>query len=114
MKLFGLGVAVPLDEAERALAPAEPDELADLLAPDGETVRATVGLTAYDGLFILHDPQDPARVGADFVTGVNAASKTLASLTVRRPAETALDVGTGSASRPSSQRATASASSRPT
>src|SRR5206468_8352084 len=45
------------------------------------------------GLLVAHDPPSTAP---DVVTGVNAASRTLATLTVRRPVERALDIGTGS------------------
>jgi hypothetical protein len=95
VRLFALGVAVPRPRAARVLAPTDLDDLGPALVPDGDAVRARVALTPYDGLLFLHDPPQPEEIGPDFVTGVNSASKTLASLTVRREVDTALDVGTG-------------------
>jgi SAM-dependent methyltransferase len=95
VRLFALGVPVPHPRAARALAPAELDELGAAFVPEDDAVRAEVALTPYDGLLFLHDPPRPEQIGADFVTGVNSASKTLASLSVRRETTSALDVGTG-------------------
>jgi SAM-dependent methyltransferase len=66
---------------------------AGLLELDGERAVARVRLTPFAGLLVAHgaEPSDP-----EFVTGVSAASRTLATLTVRRPVERALDLGTGS------------------
>jgi methylase of polypeptide subunit release factors len=66
---------------------------AGLLAVDGESATARVRLGPLDGLLV---PSDAESSGADCVTGVNAASRTLATLTVRRRVERALDLGTGS------------------
>ncbi len=49
----------------------------------------------YEGLKIASDPAHRAGE-ADFVLGVGPATRTLAQLTVRRPVESALDLGTGS------------------
>ncbi len=89
-RLFVLGQ--PVDAAS---LPVEPDRLAEagLVDLDGATVRARVRLAPVGGLLVVHDgpSSDP-----DLVTGVSAASRTLATLTVRRPVERALDLGTGS------------------
>jgi methylase of polypeptide subunit release factors len=52
-------------------------------------------LETYDGLEIRCDPHDRANE-RDFVLGVGPASRTLARLTIRRPVDAALDLGTGS------------------
>jgi len=73
--------------------PAETLERAGLVELDGERAVARVRLTPFGGLLVAHDAE-PSN--AHFVTGVNAASRTLATLTVRCPVERALDLGTGS------------------
>jgi Methyltransferase small domain len=90
VRLFVLGERVAagsLPVSAAALAQA------GLLTVEGDSVVAGVRLTPFAGLLLAHDT-DATR--ADFVTGVNAASRTLATLTVRRPVERALDLGTGS------------------
>lgn len=44
-------------------------------------------------LLVAHDPEE--ELARDHVPGVGGASRTLAGLTVRRPVEAALDIGTG-------------------
>jgi hypothetical protein len=90
LRAFVLG-----ERVVRSTLPLSADALvhAGLIELDGEIVSPKVGLTPFAGLLIA---QDPDTRGADVVTGVNAASRTLATLTVRRPIERALDVGTGS------------------
>ena len=51
-------------------------------------------VTPCDGLLLLHDRTD-LRGPSDQVAAVGPASLTLASLTIRRPVELALDLGTG-------------------
>jgi methylase of polypeptide subunit release factors len=75
--------------------PVPAGQLADagLLEIEGGRAVARVRLAPVHGLLVAHDgdrSSDP-----DFVTGVGPASRTLASLTVRRPVERALDLGTG-------------------
>ncbi len=93
---------VPLVRAFVLGEPVAPDSLpvsaatladAGLLEVDGDRAVARVRLTPFAGLLVAHDADasDP-----EFVTGVSAASRTLATLTVRRPVERALDLGTGS------------------
>jgi methylase of polypeptide subunit release factors len=90
VRMFALGDPVaapslPLD--------VEPLRDAGLVDVDGDTVVARVRLAPFAGVLVAHEPE---AEDADFVTGVNAASRTLAALTVRRRVERALDVGTGS------------------
>jgi methylase of polypeptide subunit release factors len=90
VRAFVLGESVQPDSL-----PVPAAQLADaglLEIADGRAV-ARVRLTPVHGLLVAHDgdrSSDP-----DFVTGVGPASRTLASLTVRRPVERALDLGTG-------------------
>ena len=90
VRVFVLGERVASDSLP---LPAEVLAEAELLELDGENAVARVRLTPVGDLLIVHDAD-----GADpqFVTGVSAASRTLATLTVRRPFERALDLGTGS------------------
>ena len=90
VRVFVLGERVARDSLP---IPAERLADAGLLELDGENVVARVRLTPFGGLLVAHeaDPGDP-----DYVAGISAASRTLATLTVRRPFERALDVGTGS------------------
>ena len=90
VRAFVLGEPVA---AESLPVPAAVLAEAGLLELDGERAVARVRLTPYAGLLVAHgaDPSDP-----EFVTGVSAASRTLATLTVRRPVERTLDLGTGS------------------
>jgi methylase of polypeptide subunit release factors len=56
-------------------------------------VRPLIRVTPFEGLFVA---SDLAASSADHVPGIYPAAVTLAHLTVRRPIETALDLGTGS------------------
>lgn len=77
---------------EAALWPAAPQDL-DLLDPLDGSVRARVRIAPVGALLVAHDPEE--ELGRDHVPGVGGASRTLAGLTVRRPVESALDLGTG-------------------
>lgn len=90
VRLFVLGETV----ARESLAvDVEPLREAGLLDLEGDTAVARVRLAPFAGALVAHEA---GADDADFVTGVNAASRTLATLTVRREVERALDVGTGS------------------
>ena len=65
-----------------------------LLRVDADALFGDYRISAADSLFIVHDPGPPTR--PDYVGGVNPAARTLASLTMRRPVATALDLCTGS------------------
>ena len=89
VRLFVLGepvaaAALPVDVSRLAAA--------GLVELDGDTARPRVGLAPYAGALVAHEPR---VADAGHVAGVNAASRTLATLTVRRPVERALDLGTG-------------------
>jgi methylase of polypeptide subunit release factors len=97
VRLFAVGESVDAHAAAAALAPVRLDELeqAGLLEQTGATVRAPVRLDAYDGLVFASD-HDEGSLLPDHVLRVGPATRTLGQLTVRRAAESALDLGTGS------------------
>jgi methylase of polypeptide subunit release factors len=107
VRLFLLGATEPANACAAALSPLPLDRAAFLVEPDGDGLRAVLDVRPYAA-------DDPAHGGAhwwvvsdlgtdvrppplrpDHVLGVGGASVTLAQATVRRPVETALDVGTG-------------------
>jgi methylase of polypeptide subunit release factors len=99
IKLFVLEQPVAADAARAALAPLSLEQLAGLglLEENGGEVQRQVRLVPHDEIVIASD----RRLGAgsdrpDHVAGVHNPSLTLSQLTVRRPVETALDMGTGS------------------
>jgi hypothetical protein len=99
VKLLVLDVSVPVDDARHAFAPMPLERLEALgiLQTGGGEARALVRLVPHDELLIASDLRQTAErdVRPDHVAGVHGPSLTLSHLTVRRPVETALDVGTG-------------------
>ena len=91
VRLFLLGEQVLA--AELPLPPAEL-EAAGLAERAGDAVRTDLRLTPYEGLLLAHDPEERVRE-PEYVTGVNNATRTLSTLTIREPVERALDLGTG-------------------
>jgi methylase of polypeptide subunit release factors len=91
IRLFVLGEPVPV-----ASLPVSADELeeAGLVARRGDFVQAPLRLTPFEAFLFAHDGVERMS-DADYVTGANAATRTLATLTIRRSAEHALDLGTG-------------------
>jgi hypothetical protein len=90
--------------AAKEVVPLELLIAGGLLVQDGDTVRAVVDVRPYaddaGDWWVVSDltPGLDGRVEPvpdDHVLGVNAASSTLAQLTVRRPVDRALDLGTG-------------------
>ncbi len=97
--LFVLDVPVTRGAVVEAFAPIPLERLVrlGLIELGGDAVRSRVRLVPHDDLLIASD-RPPASGGpeqADHVAGVHGPSVTLAHLTVRKPVETALDVGTG-------------------
>jgi methylase of polypeptide subunit release factors len=104
-RLWLLQLPVPRLALEHAL-PGLLEALtsAGILALDGDRVRAVVDIRPYasdEGEFWVAADLTPnldtltAPIRPDHVLGVSAASATLAQLTLRRPVENALDLGTG-------------------
>jgi methylase of polypeptide subunit release factors len=77
-----------------ALFPAS-GEVPELLAREGSRSTATVAIQPWRGFLVCHDWLD-SRPEQDYVVPVSSISALLAHLTVRRPIERALDLGTGS------------------
>src|SRR5690606_247939 len=103
-RLWPLQLPVRSERARAAGLRLEPRIAGGLLADDGDRVRALVDVRPYaddaGDWWVVSDltPGLDGRivpVPTDHVLGVNAASSTLARLTVRDPVRTALDLGTG-------------------
>ena len=97
IRLFLLDVAVDADVAEAALTS---DGLTALVAlrmveSSGDEVRGQVRLVPHGVILVASDQPDREGDHPDHVAGVHRPSLTLADLTVRRPVERALDMGTG-------------------
>ena len=96
-RLFLLGMTVSTTEVRAALAPLDAADLerSGWLAADGDGVTAMVKLVPHGDLLIASDRDAGGPTAADWVAGIHPPSATLAKLTVRRPVERAVDVGTG-------------------
>src|SRR5579864_1435920 len=92
VQLFVLGEQVQADALPIDVGDLE---AAGLVERDGDFVGAPLRLTPHEGLLLVHDGEnnehDPNHVG-----GMNSATRTMATLTIRRPVDRALDLGTGS------------------
>jgi methylase of polypeptide subunit release factors len=99
VRLFLLGVPLELELAAAALSPVSLDSLEQLGVLDsaGSSVRSRLTITPYDGLLVAADWHDAlgAATRGSYVGGISGATVTTAALTVRVPAATALDLGTG-------------------
>ena len=98
IRLFLLGVSVSADAAARALdgVPLERLERMDVLVREGDRVRARLELAPVERALIASDPSQAEGHLPDHVLGITPGTLVLDALTVRRPVESALDVGTGS------------------
>jgi len=100
IRLFLLGRGVTAANAEKAIAPLPLAtlEALGLVREAGGEVTASVRIVPHGRLVVACD-RNPELDGGDhqpdYVTGLNAPAVLLASLTVRRPVASALDVGTG-------------------
>ena len=96
VRLFLLGLPLPVAVAEAALGPSTLGHLerARWLEWCHGGVRARVKLVPHGDVLVASD-RDAGPSGADWVAGIHPPSVTLAKLTVRHPVARALDVGTG-------------------
>ena len=100
IRLFCCGQNESRGAVQSAIAPLELSAAFEsgLLIDGDHGIRAGLALTTYRQHWLLSDL--PAHLGghidSEHVLGVAGASETLASYMVRRPAATALDLGTGS------------------
>jgi methylase of polypeptide subunit release factors len=90
-RLFLAGESVPRAAAAEALD-LEAALAAELLEGEDE-VAAPLAVDEWHGFYVAHDHE--ADVAFDHVAGISNATRTLAALTLRRPARRALDLGTG-------------------
>jgi methylase of polypeptide subunit release factors len=96
--LLTLEAPVDVAAAERAFAPLTLERVEELglVARAGGEVTALVRIAPHDELLVASDRRTGGGdARADHVAGVHGPSLTLSHLTVRRPVETTLDVGTG-------------------
>ena len=99
VRLFLGAEVVDAGSVAPVLAPLTLDQLAaaGLVERSQGGVRSLVRLDPVDGLVVASDLQRPReRIAADHVIGVGPAPRTLAAVTVRRSASTALDLCCGS------------------
>jgi methylase of polypeptide subunit release factors len=98
--LFYLGVSVPTADAEAALAPLALERLAamGLVETGAAETRALVDLVPTEELLVASDRFEGGSFAEDReeVLGLTPPTRALASLTIRRPVDSALDLGTGS------------------
>ncbi len=99
IRLFLVGVPVPLEAFRRAVAPMDPREWAalGLVEIEADAVRRLVVLTPFGPFVLAHDPEaTDGRPRPDHVMGISTTTLACASMLVRPPARRALDLGTGS------------------
>ncbi|NQT40042.1 MAG: class I SAM-dependent methyltransferase [Planctomycetes bacterium] len=101
VRLFLMGRDVPTDAVDDALGTSQRERLvaAGLLHETPRGIRCEAALLPYDDLLVARDlwPEYTGRpMAPDYVLGVGPASQAVANLTVRRPVDAALDLGTGS------------------
>jgi Methyltransferase small domain len=98
-RLFVVGVPIRTAAAVEAVAPltVEALERLGLVRVDGDEVQPLVRLVPHGDYYLCSDLHygGEADAPSDYVPGIQAPSVTLAKLAVRRPTETALDLGTG-------------------
>src|SRR6266581_3667971 len=97
IRLFMLGLPSSRDDAARALAPLSLDSgqhLGVISETAGGEIEGAIRITPYsDFLFACSRVPDLDAVERDHVMGVTRSTLYLANLTIRRPVETALDLG---------------------
>ena len=97
VRLFLARESLPVATAAVALGAVDLPELvrSGLVAVRDGVVRTRFALQPFEGLVLASD-RSAGRLRADHVVQVGPATRMLAALTVRRPVDTALDLGTGS------------------
>jgi methylase of polypeptide subunit release factors len=99
VRLFYLVRPMDAEAASRDLAPLSLGALESmgLVALGSGGVTPRVRIHPFFDLFLASDPhiEDVLSLPPDFVIGVNATSACVAAITIRRPVESALDIGTG-------------------
>ena len=99
VRLFLIGVGTDVEATRRAIEPMTLEEwvAAGLVRVQGSSVVARVRLLPFQGFLLAYDRtrRDEEGMSPDHVMGIGSSSLTLANLTIRRPCELALDLGTG-------------------
>src|SRR5262245_54698178 len=102
LRLFVIGVPVPLPVARAALAPMPVDAFATggVLVIDGDDVESLLALRPLGGpehWVVAHDLASARgrTIAPDHVLGVSASTMALAGATIRHPITAAFDLGTG-------------------
>jgi methylase of polypeptide subunit release factors len=95
-RLFVQAEAVPVNMAARVLSPLKLDELihSGLLHRDGVLVQSLLQAQSYQGLIFLSDFPFHAHA-EDCVLPVGPSGSHMAGITIRRPVQSALDLGCG-------------------
>jgi SAM-dependent methyltransferase len=98
IRLFVVGLPVPLDEFRRAAEPMDPLAWAEigLVAIDGDAVRRLVDLKPFGPFILVNDPKPERECPRDYVPGVSTTTIACDRVLVRFPVRRALDLGTGS------------------
>ncbi len=101
VRLFLLGLDIPVDPARTALAPIGIEALSEIglinpgLKP--RSVGAELRIVPHEAMLFASDwPARPGKpMAADHVLGVNPTALLLANMAIRRPVGSLLDLGTG-------------------
>jgi methylase of polypeptide subunit release factors len=95
-RLFVRAEVVTVDEAARVLSPLKLDELihSGLLHQDGDLVQSLLQAQSYQGLIFFSDFRYHEHA-EDCVLPVGPSGAHLAGITIRRPVQSALDLGCG-------------------
>ncbi len=100
IRIFLLGVAVPLREAAAALGPLPIQDWVDagFVEAAGEEVRGLLRIFPFDGLLLATDPPELLEQGAgpDFVSGLTNSTAALMCCMIGKASRATLDLGTGS------------------
>jgi methylase of polypeptide subunit release factors len=99
IRVFLVGVPVPLDDFRRAVAPTEPPTWAGLglIEIAGDAVRRRLVVKPFGPFVLVHDPDTPGEhPRRDHVQGVTTTTWACARVVVRPRVQSALDLGTGS------------------
>jgi SAM-dependent methyltransferase len=98
IKLFHLGVPIGAEEATSVLAPLPLDRLTAMGVARlrHDSLEPLVEILPIAGLLIVSELYDPQPRQHDHVGPVATGTLALASLTLRKPVDVALDLGTGS------------------
>ena len=98
IRLFLVGVPVPLEAFRRAVAPMDPRQWAalGLVEIEADAVRRLVVLTPFGPFLLVHDPASTEGYPRpDHVMGISSTTVAFAAMLVRPPAQRTLDLGTG-------------------